>query len=341
MPQLENRTPFVAMMFVLPDAQGIDTLFLAVKATFDIGTERMRVAAKQRPLLLHDEYWGMPAQSSIRYAGEIHPCKWATDVAVVGTAHAPYGEPSPCFEASLSVGQLTKTVNVFGERRWKAGLLRRTSITEPEPLLRAPLYYELAFGGRHELPGGHVLADPRNPVGRGFRGGRRTAELHEIPLPLFELPSSHLADPSDLPEPAGFGFVAPHWQPRARLAGTYDKAWERTRAPSLPEDFDPRFFQAVAPDQVYSGYLEGGERVELVNLSPKGFLAFTLPAMALHAQVHVGDMLHMPKLRLETVLIEPDANRLCLTWRAAVACDKATLCIEKASVEVDRMALAS
>jgi hypothetical protein len=36
---------------------------------------------------------------------------------------------------------------------------------------------------------------------------------------------------------------------------------------------------------------------------------------------------------LETVLIEPEDDRLCLTWRAAVPCDKAALKVRSVTIE--------
>ena len=35
--------------------------------------------------------------------------------------------------------------------------------------------------------------------------------------------------------PQGFGFIAPHWEPRVGFAGTYDEAWQKNRAPHLPK----------------------------------------------------------------------------------------------------------
>jgi hypothetical protein len=58
---------------------------------------------------------------------------------------------------------------------------------------------------------------------------------------------------------AGFGFISPHWQPRAGLAGTYDASWQASRAPLLPVDFDRRHLNAVSPGLVAPGYLRGGE----------------------------------------------------------------------------------
>src|SRR5690606_38106709 len=86
-----------------------------------------------------------------------------------------------------------------------------------------------------------------------------------------------LRDPSDRPPPAGFGFVGPHWEPRARHAGTYDEAWQQARMPLLPTDFDRRFFNAVPADQTAPGFVRGDEPVVIANASPEPWLRFRLP----------------------------------------------------------------
>jgi hypothetical protein len=37
--QVENKTPFVPAMFVFPDEEGVDTLYVAVEVIFDIGQD--------------------------------------------------------------------------------------------------------------------------------------------------------------------------------------------------------------------------------------------------------------------------------------------------------------
>ncbi len=82
--QVKNETPFVPGLSVLPDLDGVDTLYVSVKATFEIGAQGVRVAEKQLPVVAADEPWGKPGESSVRYAGEVHPLKPATDVVLVG-----------------------------------------------------------------------------------------------------------------------------------------------------------------------------------------------------------------------------------------------------------------
>ena len=91
--------------------------------------------------------------------------------------------------------------------------------TKPEPFERIPLIYERAFGGwdrSHPETEKHGF-EPRNPVGTGFRAKRGKFEKG-IRLPNLEDPQRPLKGHRDKPPPTGFGFISPHWPPRAALA---------------------------------------------------------------------------------------------------------------------------
>jgi hypothetical protein len=327
--QLKNETPFSADLFLFPDPAGIDTLYVAVKATFEIGARELRVAAEPAPVVPADVHWGDPASSSIQYGGEAHPCKPATDVVLVGDGHAPRGRPAPQFGVSFSVGSLAKVIHVFGDRVWESSRPSR-----PAPSAQVPLRFERAYGGRQDLGGGRFLAEMRNPVGAGFLGKRRAGEMVGTPVPNLEHPAHPIKSPSDEPPPAGVGYIAPWWHPRATFAGTYDERWRKQRAPYLPGDFDARFFQAAPADQIYPGYLQGGEPVEVVNASPEGASRFALPACRLDVEVSVAGEEHRPEMRIETLLLEPGEHRFSLLWKGAVACDKAPLRVEEVRVAI-------
>jgi hypothetical protein len=334
--QVSNSTPFVPGLFVFPDPSGIDTLYVTLKGTFAIAERGIRVAEAQLPIVPGDVPSGEPGKSSLAAAGEAHPLKPATDVLLVGSAHAPGGRPAPYFGVSLAVGRLRKVVHVFGDRVWRAGIASAAP-SAPVPAAEVPLVWERAWGGRHDLGDGRFLADLRNPVGVGFRGKRGLGEMNGTPVANLEDPRRPLRTLADDPVPAAFGPVAPSWLPRRSYAGTYDEAWRKTRAPYLPTDFDPRFFQAAPPDQIYPGFLQGGEPVELANASPAGLQRFAVPACRLAATVRVAGRAAEVPLRIETLLLEPDEGRFSLLWRGAVPCDKKALEIEQAAIALRAM----
>ena len=119
-----------------------------------------------------------------------------------------------------------------------------------------------------------------------------------------------------------FLFTAPAEKRRRQYAGTYDANWRQQHFPLLPGDFDLRFFNAAAPELVADGYLQGGERVTLVNVSPQGKQEFFLPALQVWLQFREGDDGVTRKADLWNVLFEPDRGRFCLTWGCAHAVGK-------------------
>ncbi len=294
----------------LPDARGADALGVVIKGSFGLDGAPLS-PDQQAPVEPADRYTGEPGRSSLAAAGEVHPCRPATDVLLVGRAHAPGGEPVTELALSLRVGPIKRTLRVVGDRCWQksGGGLEPSA---PAPFFAMPLVWERAFGGPEVA---------ENPVGLGAANGRTDDEHAGAPLPNLERPEAPLVSPGDPPMPACTGPVAPGWAPRAALGGTYDEAWRRQRAPYLPEDFDPRFLNVAPAEQVAPGYLRGGEAVALSGASPAGELALTLPTVTPRVEVELAGRAEAPDVHLEAVLLEPDLGRLCLLWRATVPCD--------------------
>lgn len=335
--QLKNSSPFSPAIALFPDADGIDTLYIVVKATFELA-DRLEIAEEQVPPTLADEYWDEPETSSLKYASDMHLAKPSTDVVLVGQAWAPEGKKVQQLDMGVAAADRRKLVRVFGDRVWRK---KGAAFSPPEPFESLPLVYERAYGGtqRSDPEQETAPAEERNPVGRGFRGERKPAEAEGQALPNIEDPKNLIKSWGDQTVPQGFGFVAPAWLPRRSYAGTYDEDWQKKRAPYLPADFDSRFFNAAHPDLVFDGYLKGGEPIQVVGASPKGRLRFRLPVCDLEAVVRVAGQTEEPALNLETVLIEPDEARLCMTWRAALSCDKKTLKVEQVDVGLHRLDL--
>jgi hypothetical protein len=337
--QLQNRTSFPAHIAVVPDPRGIDTLYVTVKATFTLAP-RLEVAAEQVPIVMADEYWGEPGQSSLKYASDVHLTKPSTDVVLIGKVRSPGGKARAQVDASLAVGNRSRRVRAFGDRQWRPGFACIPArMTAPKPFTSMPLVYERAFGGLHAIEGKkqEVLFEERNPVGRGFVGKRRGRALDGLALPNLEDPEHPVKGPKDRPAPTGFGYVAPSWEPRKSYAGTYDEAWLEKRAPYLPKDFDARFFNAASPGFVMGRHLEGGEPVEAVNLSREGPLRFHIPTCRLDAHVTIAGATEEAAMALETVLIEPDDARLSMVWRASVPCDKKALQVERIALALNQL----
>lgn len=317
-PQIDNDTPLVIEPVYLEDEDGRPTLTAVVKATFDILPRgRLVLADEQRPLDAAGTFWGPPETSSHRFEPEVTPIKLATDVAVVGHAHAPTPRTT-MMDVGVRVGPVSKGIRVFGERMWyRVGVGH--ALTAPRPFERMPVQYERAFGGwdRSDPDPARHTCERRNTVGRGFHASRSVPGTDDF-APNLEDPAALIQGYRDHPPPAGLGFTLPGWLPRATLTGTFDAAWEATRKPRLPADFDLRFYNGASPGLVAPGLLRGDEPVQVVGMRPEGGLAFSLPGIP-PPQLRVSVVRRKdehPALALDTVILDMDELQLVLLWRA-------------------------
>jgi hypothetical protein len=320
--QLKNGTPFKGTIMLMPDPDGIDSLYTVVKGTFTLG-ERVALADEQLPVAVEQQYHGDPFTSSIRVPSDVSLMKPGTDVLLLGSAHAPGGHPTTQMDVSLVVGPLRKRVRVLGNRVWRSNG-PGYSITPPEPFQAMPLVWERAFGGTDRTKS-ETREELRNPVGVGFRAPDGEKPLDGLRLPNLEDPAELISSWKQTPPPACFAPIGAHWEPRRSYAGTYDERWQQERAPHLPTDFDPRFFQLAPPGLVATGYLKGGEPVEVHGATRSGVLRFRLPVVQLSITYVLDGAPQLRPAVLDTVIIEPDAAKLQLVWRAVLPCDKKAL----------------
>lgn len=311
--ELVNRTPFAAARTVVSDREGRDVLVTVVKCTYALGKSgQLEPAEKQFPVQAADDFHGEPGESSVRWESDLAVYKPATDVVVLGHAYPPR-RPEPQVQVALRIGPLFRVLTVFGDRRWRKGL----GMSSPESFSKMPLTYERAFGGtdRGAPDPRHHEMEPRNPVGRGFRAQRSEVGAGDGLLPNIEDPEHLIRSPKDRPPPAGFGFISRSWQPRAALAGTYDEAWKKNRAPLPPVDFDDRHHNAAHPSLVASPHFVGNELVELAHLSPRGTLRFRLPGMWPRVFVSIARTRHELPVLFDTLVLLPDEEQAVMLWR--------------------------
>ena len=312
-----NKTPFQVKTMLLQDLDGRDQVVVAVKATFDISENgSLSIAEEQVEVLMEDEFAGEPESSSIIKECEATLPKLSTDVVVNG--HVFGGPGVKQLDAGIRVGSLRNVCRVFGERNW----IKRTagaSISDPKPFEQVALIYENSFGGfdtSHEKPELHE-AENRNPVGCGFVAKKSKLSIEELRVPSVEDPGELISSLKDHPGPVGFGFLAPSWQPRFSFAGTYDQQWQDDRAPSLPLDFDHRFYNSANPKLISDNYFEGSEAIQLVNIGKIRKLQFELPGIDLDiVNVSRTSKRSILEPKLNTVLIDADEPRVTLLWKA-------------------------
>ncbi|MEM7151380.1 MAG: DUF2169 domain-containing protein [Myxococcota bacterium] len=331
--QLNDTSPFAAQIFGLPDADGVDSLVIVVKGTFQIRGGQVDLAEEPRPIVLADEYVGEAGASSLRASTEAHLPKPGTDVIVVGDACAPEQRPVPQLDVAVSVAGRGKAARVHGDRHWTEGV-RGLRPSRAEPFMRMPVVFERAFGGLERGPTGEVVAgEQRNPVGVGFYRRRSDRAALGQPVPNIE----DIQDPVETPGPtgtvAGFGPVAPSWLPRLQYAGTYDDAWQKKRAPYLPRDFDPRFFHMAPEGLAFPQPLQGGEPVVVRGFHPRGVLQFALPQQRPAVVVEWARSEQAVPVSLDTVVLEPNDECFTMTWRGILTVDKKLLDVRTVRIE--------
>ena len=310
---IANQTRFKAERTFVRGRDGAEIWVVVVRATFDFDRQgKVSLAAEQQDVRQVPVYSGTPGLSGLRYDLDTVRTKSGTDLTLNASAHAPQGRPVTQLDVSWQVGPVSKTLKVFGNRTWQKGLLG-FSPGPPAGFTVMPIIYERALGGPlSEKP--DAPRDPANTAGVG-----RVA-LAGTPVPNVEYPDQPVRSPTSNARVAGFGAIPCEWQPRVKLAGTYDDAWKSHRQPLVPDDFDDRYFRCAPADQQADGFLKGGEDVVLRNLTPEGLTRFQLPRVSLGFRTRIAGGATNHGGQLHTVIIEPDERRLVMVWQSALPC---------------------
>jgi hypothetical protein len=306
-----NLTPYAVGELAGKDAEGFPMFVVVVKGTWQWQRDGRVVPVAPVPIQEADEFVGEPDASGLRVASDLGPPKPRVDVLLQGTltAAAPFTE----LDVALRVGaRLQKAARVFGARFWLPGVVRDMVPGKPQPTQALPFVWELAFGG--DDPEDVRSSEPRNPAGTGVT--RHPAELQGKQAPSFEDPADLISSSSSRPAPRGFGPIASHWQSRRVLAGTYDEAWQRSRSPLLPKDFDPAYWNVAPADQQLPDY-QPGEEIRLLNMSPRGLDFFYLPAFEVPVVFSSRAKTFETSVQVDTIIMEPAEQRFSLVARAA------------------------
>lgn len=301
---LNNQTPYAAERGWIRDSNGAEVWIVAVKATWDILPDGTTVLSAQQQAVNSGPVM-RPDDDELLYDTDLGPEKQATDVILHGHAWAPAGKPVTSLAVGCKVGNICRLARVYGDR-----LRDGKHYTPPVAFEKLPLNYsKMAAGspvteGYFNPPG--IVTDPK---------------VAPECLPNIEFIGGEDDD-------IGFGAVPRHWPARLRYAGTYDQRWLDTKAPLLPDDVDPRFWQSAPASQYAGGQLRGGEIVTLANMTPPAFsnsriLSFAIPKISLNLKTRFFDgSSQSHRARLHTVIIEPDFPRIMAVWHSALPCHR-------------------
>ncbi|MBS0394486.1 MAG: DUF2169 domain-containing protein, partial [Proteobacteria bacterium] len=225
---------------------------------------------------------------------------------VVGSAHAPRGEPATGLELEARVGSLRKVIHAYGPRTWEDG-----RAGPPALFTEVPCTWAEAYGGPDFAA---------NPRGVGAAVLETPAGRHR-PVPRLEYPDSP-ATRADAPlRPACFAALPSTWPQRRRFAGTYDDAWLKGEYPGPPADLDWRVHCVAPEDQWQPQPFAGTEAVALGHFDPgepylEGRLPGLRPVVAIQDRGRPLAAMRFGEPRLTTVWLFPALRRMALVWHA-------------------------
>ena len=271
------------------------------------------------PLTEADEFTGEPGYSATLYETDYAHRKPYCDVLLNGSAYAPRGKTTNRVLVSLQVGKMKKSFSVVGDRVWDRILLKTTP-TLPVDFVRKKISYDVAYGGtdKDKKYPDKVKTYLKNPIGVGYYPISNGKNLVGKPLPNTAEIGKLVKSKKGNYTPMSFGPIGRNFASRVVYAGTYDQKWLDNVAPFWPDDFDYRYFQAAPQDQQIP-YPKGGEPVILQNLSSEGLTKFQIPRVStpvIFIPYRGEDIIK--EGMIDTVLIEPDCKRFCLTWRVSL-----------------------
>jgi len=324
-----NGTPFAAQTFEQYDQEGKIFTVAAAKATFVIkladGRAILELAQEQDPFLWEDEYEKTDLGLALVKQADFVPFKPATDVTLRASGWFYGNETSRC-DVELHIDQYVKKLTLHAAPYWQRSE-HGWQLNYGERVKSIPIRWDRAFGGKYLTTSPSKIddVDIYNPIGTGYIDFNNppalSSSLNHLPAPQILYADERLEWGKIPQKRAGFAPVAPSWEGRLQFAGQYDEKWKNTRHPLLPRDFDERFWNVAPPDQQFSPWLKGGERIKLVNLHPMAqLLSFQIPRQALLCRVHyaLGDP-SFRQLVLDGVHIDLERDFhpfITLCWRA-------------------------
>ena len=87
---------------------------------------------------------------------------------------------------------------------------------------------------------------------------------------------------------------------------------------------------------IYSGYISGGESVQISNMHSSGNLQFNLPYVNLVSSIHMDKKEYNPEFNIETLILDPNKMQLSLVWKASMICDKKILKVRDINIRLSK-----
>ena len=320
--ELDNRSDWAAGLYPGWSRDGKRQMTAVFKVAYSYDTQGKVTTLTPAPAIEEaDRYHGEPGQSSLAAACETVPFKDGGELLLSGTAQPPKGGAT-VMEISVGLRHAAdqfweKTLRLFGPRSWDKGLLG-ISAGKPSPLEPLPLQYEFAYGGVD--PNHQEQLYDANPVGSGF--SQKGWRVKGMALPQIEIGPKFITGPTQRVSPAGYGPLAPFWEPRISAAQQLDEdaiAWGGcpfgSKAP-------PGLHNAAPLDQRFETTFVGGETIRLKGLiaeapHPDGTL-LQIPKPRPELKLVSGERVEPLQATCDTLTVDTDTRTICMVWRAGL-----------------------
>lgn len=317
MPTLINDSSMKSI--VLPgwsaDRQPQQTLVIKVTCDFDLNGS-LQLSEEQPELVLVDEYYGDPENSSLKQCSEIQPFKRNAEFYLFGKAYPEHPQNKVVITGVKLSGpdwEMEKKLLVLGEHHWKRGFSGITR-SKVEPLEPMELQYELAYGGQNRKNDQYL---PENPAGRGFNPS--IWWMNDPRAPRIEYENNFQMQINRNARPAGYGPIPINWLPRASRLGKplTEKELNQTLCP-LGKDFHPYLYHCAPDDQQLPGYLQGEEYLQLSGFfadQPKS-IQLQLPRWTDQVQLFRQNTPPQSyKLVCDTLVVNTEQQQISLVYR--------------------------
>lgn len=334
MADINNLTPFACLTDSHVDEHGRLGRLLVVKGIWHLNTNRLAdqpgtLAIRDASLTMRIDELGLEAvqQQVMEHhldenidwlPSDLSPPKPKFDLLICGHAYTENGKAQHQFIAGVVHPRHQVALVLHAPRLWDKTLLQGGGGIPGDPLdtvTRVPVHPRFSFGG--ESAGAQDLY---NPQGMGsptvaLTSASKPKALNQIALPWIEHPDHPVVDITRSPLPASFGLWGENTGGRSPHYGTRDQAWQQQRAPRLPLDFNPLYYNQAEPRLQWSQPPKPGEPIEFHNLTRDGFSRLVWPNV--RPQVFV-DHQAGPTMVADTCIVTPDAGLYAVVWRCVV-----------------------
>jgi hypothetical protein len=232
--------------------------------------------------------------------------KEGVDVVALGKAYHPDQAGGPRSAVTLQVNRETRGLAIFGNRLWYKAFDGTWRISDPEPFSLMDMGWQQSFGGVSLDEECEEVVHPLNPQGCGFIASE--SAIDGTNLPNVEDVDQLIRTWRDQPRPCNICPAPKH------LSFDVEKyADQLNKAPEETFNVPPSLWNIALPKFRFPA-LKTGDTVMLRGMSEKP-LGFVVPAAQPRVVLTVGDRQALHPLRLDTVVMVPQARRCIFSWR--------------------------